>query len=122
MNFTTLIPNIFYADAKEGLRLFADCMGFEIVYNDLAAEEHPFCILKKGLLKIHLIQSEEFALKDRPELRLETDDIEAAYEEVKASHPDLLHPNLKEIKMQPWGVREFALLDRSGVCVIIYQS
>jgi hypothetical protein len=33
------------------------------------------------------------------------------YTEVTGTHPEYLHPNLKEITRRPWGAREFALRD-----------
>ena len=30
MKFTTLVPNIFYADINVGLKLFVECLGFKI--------------------------------------------------------------------------------------------
>ncbi|HEY0273160.1 MAG TPA: hypothetical protein VGC22_08235 [Chitinophaga sp.] len=120
MRFTTLIPNIFYADIQVGLQLFVSCLGFTLVYDDLDSE-HPFCVAARDGLKVHLVQSPEFAAKDRPELRLETDDIEAAYAAVLERFPQLLHRNLSVIKKQPWGAQEFALADSSGVCIIIQQ-
>lgn len=120
MHFTKLIPNLFYADIQTGLTLFADCLGFTIGYNDLASAG-PSCIVEKDGLALFLIQSKEYADKDRPELRLQTSNIEAAYDEIKRSHPALLHPNGKSISLKPWGAKEFALLDESGVCIIIQQ-
>lgn len=120
MQLTKLIPNIFYSDMKVGLQLFVDTLGFAEAYRDDSGEQ-PFCIIKRDTLVIHLIESHEWAIKDRPEIRLETDDINAVYELVKGSHPELLHPNLPEIKLQPWGALEFALRDAEDVCVIIQQ-
>lgn len=120
MNFTKLIPNIFYSDISVGLQLFVNCLQFEIVYNDLKAED-PFCIIKKDNLVIHLLENKEFAMRDRPEIRLETDDIEAAYETIFKSYPNLLHPNLNIITSRPWKTKEFALLDESGVCVVVQE-
>ena len=121
MKFTKLIPNIFYTDISVGKKLFVDCLEFTIAFEEDAESPHPLCILKKDNLAIHLVQDKEFAEKDRPELRIETNDIETVYESVKSRFPKLLHPNLKKIKLQPWNVKEFALLDESGVCVIIQQ-
>ena len=121
MTFTKLIPNVFYTDIKVGLNLFVDCLGFENVYDTFGTNEAPFCILSKDNLTIHVHENEEYALKDRPELRMETDDINAVYASIKERHPELLHPNGKVVTLKPWNVYEFALLDASGVCVIIYQ-
>lgn len=120
MQLTKLIPNIFYSDMNAGLLLFADTLGFTVAYRDDSGEQ-PFCIIKRDNLVIHLIESHEWAIKDRPEIRLETDDIKAVHAMVKESHPEMLHPNLPEIKLQPWGALEFALRDQEDVCVIVQQ-
>ena len=120
MKFTKLTPNVFYSDIKTGLNLFLECLEFKIGYDDLGSE-NPSCVIEKDGLGIFLIQSKEFAEKDRPELRLETTNIEEVYNKVKTSFPGLLHPNAKEISLKPWGAKEFALNDESGVCVIIQQ-
>lgn len=120
MHFTKLCPNVFYTDIKVGLKLFVDCLEFKIVYNDLDSA-HPFCAIEKDNLAVHLIQDKEFAEKDRPEIRLVTTDIEEAYQQIKNKFPELLHPNLKEVTLRPWGAKEFALKDESNVCIIIQQ-
>ncbi|MBS1773142.1 MAG: hypothetical protein JST82_09780 [Bacteroidetes bacterium] len=120
MKFKTLTPNIFYADIQDGLKLFVQCLGFEVVYDDLASS-NPFCVIEKDGLKACLIQDAEFAAKDRPELRLETDNIEEVYTKVNATYPELLHPNSNKVSLKPWQALEFALLDASGVCIIVQQ-
>ncbi|HEY9257150.1 hypothetical protein [Chitinophaga sp.] len=120
MQFTKLIPNIFYSDINVGLQLFVDTLGFAVAYRDDNAEQ-PFIIIKRDTLVIHLVESHEWAIKDRPQIRLETDDIETAYAQAKAAHPELLHPNLPDVRLQPWGAMEFALRDSEEVCVIVQQ-
>jgi hypothetical protein len=120
MKFTKLVPNIFYSDIKVGLKLFIECLEFTIGYDDLNSD-NPFCVAEKDGLRIHLIQSKEFAEKDRPEIRLETNNIEEVYSKVKSAFPNLLHPNSKEITLKPWQAKEFAIKDESDVCIIIQQ-
>ncbi len=120
MRFTKLVPNIFYEDIKVGLKLFVECLGFRIGYDDLSSTD-PFCVVEKDGLAAHLVQSKEFAIKDRPELRLETDDIEAVFNKVKNSNPELLHPNSNVVSLKPWNAKEFAVRDESGVCIILQQ-
>ncbi|TZF81355.1 hypothetical protein FW774_18960 [Pedobacter sp. BS3] len=115
-----LIPNVFYTDIHTGLNLFVDCLGFTVVYSE-PENQCPFYIVKRDDLQVHLIEDEEFALKDRPEMRIATDDIEGLYQEISAKQAQLLHPNLLKIKQQPWGLKEFALLDKEGTCIIIQQ-
>ena len=120
MTFTKLVPNIFYEDIKVGLDLFVNCLGFTIGYDDLNGRQ-PCCVVDKGPLSVFLFQNKEYADKDRPEIRLHTNDIEEVYAKVAATHPALLHPNLNKVTRRPWGAKEFALADPSHVCVIIQQ-
>jgi hypothetical protein len=120
MKFTKLVPNVFYTDINVGLRLFVECLEFRIGYDELHSD-HPFCAIEKDGLGMLLFQNQEYAEKDRPELRLVTNDIEAVYRKVASTHPELLHPNLNRITLRPWGAKEFALRDDSNVCVIIQQ-
>ena len=97
MKFTTLIPNVFYADINVGLRVFVECLRFQIMYDDRGTDKR-LCILSKDLLRIHLIQDREYAKKDRPEIRLKTADITEAFTEINQRFPKLFHPNLNTIK------------------------
>lgn len=120
MKFTKLVPNIFFEDIKDGLTLFVDCLEFDIGYNDLQSES-PCCVVQKDALSVFLFQNKEYADKDRPEIRLHTDNINEVYEKVHRTHPQFLHPNLNKITLRPWGAREFALKDSTNICVIIQQ-
>lgn len=120
MRYTALISKIFYEDINTGIHLFVDGLGFNIIYRHETGGEN-FYVLEKDGLKVQLVQNAEWAAKDRPELRLETDNINAVYEQVASRHPELLHPNLSKITLRPWGSLEFALLDESTVCVVVTQ-
>ena len=120
MRFTKLVPNIFYVDIKEGLNLFVDCLEFSIGYNDFNSV-NPCCIVEKDALTVFLFQNKEIADRDRPEIRLHTDNIEDAFAKILRTHPQFLHPNLNKVTLRPWGAKEFALKDNTGVCVIVQQ-
>lgn len=120
MNFSKLVPNIFYTDINVGLKLFINCLEFRIGHNELNTA-HPFCVIEKDGLRINLFQNREYAEKDRPEFRLVTDNIDEVYQTVASAHPELLHPNLKVVTLRPWGAKEFAMKDESNVCIIIQQ-
>jgi hypothetical protein len=111
MNFEKLVPNIFYADIAEGLKLFVDCLDFSIGHNEIKSKQ-PFCVLEKDGLRINLFQNAELAKEHYPEFRLVTKNIEEVYKKVSKSHPEFLHPNLKEITLRLWDAREFALRDK----------
>jgi len=117
MNFEKLVPNIFYTDIREGLKLFVDCLGFAIGHNELKSNQ-PFCVLEKNGLRINLFENAALAKEHSPEFRLVTKNIEEVYQKVAESHPEFLHPNLKEITLRPWGAKEFALTDNQLGIVI----
>ena len=111
-----LIPKIFYARIEDALDLFVDGLGFAVLHRD-----ESLVVVGRDGAKAYLVEDAEFAAKDRPELAIETDTIDALYAELSARRPDLLHPNLRTIQSRPWGAREFAMRDRTDVCVVFRQ-
>jgi hypothetical protein len=108
---------VFYADIKEALKLFVDCLEFKIEHNELKSG-NPFCVVGRDGLKINLFENKELAAEHNPEFRMETKNIEEVYDKVKLSHPGFLHPNLNKITLRPWGAKEFALMDKQLGIVI----
>ena len=119
MNFTKLIPNIFYIDINDGLKLFVNCLEITIGHEELNSA-HPFCVLEKVGLRINLFQNEQLAKEHYPEFRLVTNNIEEVYAQISSSHPHLLHPNLDKVTLRPWGAKEFAIKDKQ--VGIIFQQ
>lgn len=117
MNFTKLVPNIFYHDISEALKLFVDCLEFQIEYDDISSG-NPFCVISKNDLCINLFQNAELASEHHPEFRLVTEDIQSVYRKISTSHPGFLHPNLSQITLRPGGAKEFAIMDKQLGIVI----
>jgi len=117
MNFTQLVPNVFYIDIKEALKLFIDCLEFSIEHDELKSH-HPFCVVERDGLRLNLFENSELAKEHNPEFRLVTNNIEEVYEKISKSHPEFLHPNLNKITLRPWGAKEFALTDKQLGIVI----
>ena len=109
--FTALIPTIFYADVRVGLDLFVAGAGLTVLHRDPV-------VLGRDHAKLYLVEDAEHAALYRPEVAIETDDIDAVHAEISARRPDLLHPNLPQVRRREWGAREFALLDATTVCVV----
>lgn len=110
MNFTGLVPSVFYKNLNDGIQLFADCLEFTIVHKDLHTSQ-PYAVMKKGNLGIMIFEDEQLAAEHYPELRLVTDNIDEVYAKVSSSHPQWLHPNLNVVTKRSWGAREFAVAD-----------
>ena len=113
---TKLIPKIFYARMEDGLELFARGLGFKILHQD-----ESLAVVERDGAKAYLVESAEYAEKDRPEIAIETDTIEDLYAEILARIPQILHPNARAVVRKPWGAREFAVLDQTGVSAIFHQ-
>jgi hypothetical protein len=114
--FKNLIPRIFYDRIEQGLGLFVDGLGFKVMYRDT-----ELAVVERDGAKAYLVQNPECAAKDRPELSIDTDDIDAIHREISTRAPHLLHPNGRIVTLKPWGAREFAVLDSTTVCVIFRE-
>jgi hypothetical protein len=119
MNFIKLVPNVYYLDIKDALKLFVDCLEFSIGHEELKST-NPFCVIEKDGLQMLLFENKELAKEHNPEFRLVTNNIDEVFEKISSSHPEFLHPNLSKITLRPWGAKEFALRDNQ-VCIIIQQ-
>jgi hypothetical protein len=111
-----LIPKIFFDRMDDGLDLFVGCLGFTVHHRDAT-----LAVVGRDGAKAYVVESPEYAAKDRPEIAIETDDIEQIFKEVSAKRPEVLHPNLPRVTRRPWGALEFSLLDKTGVCVVFRQ-
>lgn len=114
--FKNLIPKIFYDRLQDGLVFFVDGLGFEILYRDAG-----MAVIARGGAKAYIVQSPEYAALDRPELAVETDSIDLIFKEMSTRAAHLLHPNSKTVSLKPWGAREFAMLDKTTVCVVFRE-
>tara|TARA_Y100001949_G_C15876476_1_gene281835 strand:- start:376 stop:738 length:363 start_codon:yes stop_codon:yes gene_type:complete len=119
MEFTRLVPNVYYQNINDGLKLFIDCLEFRMGHEELKSK-NPFCVIESDEFHLMLFEHAELAKEHQPEFRLVTNDIEKVYQKVRVSHPEYLHPNLSKITLRPWGAGEFALRDHQ-VCLIIQQ-
>ena len=111
-----MVPNIFYSSLSDGLDLFVTCLGFKVLHQDAT-----LAVIQRDGAKAHIVESAEYAAKDRPEIRIETDTIDELYREISSKTPEMLHPNSKTVEKKPWGAREFGVLDKTGVCVVFQQ-
>lgn len=111
-----LIPKVFYDHLDDGLAFFVDVLGFTLMHRD-----GTLAVVARDGAKAYLVESPEYAARDRPELSIDTDDIDAIWAELSQRAPERLHPNLAHITLRPWGAREFAMLDPTTVCVVFRQ-
>jgi hypothetical protein len=113
---TRLIPKVFFNQMCEGLDLFVEGLGFKVVHQDA-----KLAVVERDSASAYVVENPEYAAKDRPEIAIETDTIHDLHREISARRPDMLHPNSREVTKKPWGSLEFALLDKTGVCIVFRQ-
>lgn len=111
-----LIPKVFFDRMTDGLDLFVGCLGFTVLHR-----EGSLAVVGRDGAKAYIVESAEYAAKDRPEIAIETDNIDAIYQEILGRRPEMLHPNLPRITKRPWGALEFAVLDKTTVCIVFRQ-
>jgi hypothetical protein len=114
--FKNLVPKIFYGQLRDGLEFFVDGLGFSVLYQDPG-----MAVVARDNAKAILVENAACAALDRPELGIDTDDIDAVFAELSVRAPQWLHPNSRTVTPKPWGSREFAMLDRTTVCVIFRE-
>ena len=102
-----LIPKVFFDHMSEGLDLFVGCLGFNVLHQD-----ESLAVVARDEAKAYIVESPEFAAKDRPEIAIETDSIEALYAEIVARRPESLHPNSKVVAKKPWGAKSLQFSTR----------
>ena len=124
MNFEQLVPNVYYTNITDGLKMFADCLEFTIGHNEIKSAQ-PFCVLNKDRLSIYLFEHANLAKEHKPEFRFVTKNIEEVFKKISKSHPEFLHPNLKEVTLRPWalknshyGMNRFALYFNNGKVIL----
>lgn len=111
-----LIPKVFFNEMSEGLDLFVNCLGFKVLHQD-----EDLAVVARDGAKAYIVADREYAAKDRPEIAIETDTIEELHREISEKRPEMLHPNVPRITRRPGGALEFAVLDKTSVCIVFRQ-
>ena len=114
--FLRLIPKIFFDRMEDGLDLFVAGLGFRVLHQD-----GGLAVVERDGAKAYVVESAEYAAKDRPEIAIETDAINDVCLDISTRRPELLHPNLPRVTLRPWGALEFSVLDKTGVWVVFRQ-
>jgi len=107
-SFRSAIPVLTVNDLPRSLALYSQ-IGFEVVHQD-----NEFAIIKRDLVELHLTLNQIPALDNLSSCRINVTNIEVLYQQCLAAN--VVHPNAP-LKEQPWSLKEFAILDASGVCI-----
>jgi len=104
--FKRSTPVLASLNEAETIAFYTEKLGFTFCINN-----NGYLIFERDGINVHL-----FACTDRETCRnmgcyIYVTDIEHLYEEYKRL--DLIHPN-GVLKMMPWGLRQFAVVDNNG--------
>ncbi|MFE0100749.1 VOC family protein [Streptomyces sp. NPDC059009] len=109
MSVRRVMPIVRSQDVGES-RAFYGRLGFEVVMDHgwittLAAPSNPMAQVS--------VMTEDKTAPVTPDLSIEVDDVDAAYETVRASGAEIVHP----LQDEEWGVRRFFVRDPDGKVV-----
>jgi len=114
--FGPVTPVIPAEDVTASLAFYVEKLGFEEVFRDGAPTNYAG--IRCGLATIHLFTCTEPNIAEWTALRIGAGDIDALYTRCEAAA--IVHPNGK-LSLQPWGSRDFTVLDPSGVGITFFE-
>lgn len=113
---TSISPMIPADGVEDAIAFYCDKLGFALAYRD--AQPASFANITRDGIQIHLFKSDNRELAEWTSLRIQVERIDQLYGEC-VEH-GIVHPNGK-LDTKPWGSREFAIIDPSGVCITFNQ-
>lgn len=100
------IPVLASLDIEATQHFYADKLGFTAV-----ARYPDYGIVERNNVQIHFWLTDDADIPKATSCRVDVDGVDQLYEEMNAS--GVVHPN-GPLTDQPWGLREFAVLDGDG--------
>lgn len=115
------IPVLPAADAAASLKWWTDICGFTETFRDNTPPNYAGINRGQAYLHISGMQDKELARQvgDQTMVRIAVKGIEDLYVEYQ-KRGGLVHPN-GSLQTKPWGTKEFAAIDPSGVCVTFQE-
>jgi uncharacterized glyoxalase superfamily protein PhnB len=115
-NISPLIPA--GDDVQKAIDFYEQQLGFSVIHQE--GDPVRMAIVKRDRAEIFLVKNDYKKLAEEIALRIQVDNIDRLYREFQAKGENIIHPNDK-LQTQPWGTREFVVLDPSGVCITFYE-
>ncbi|MET0902205.1 MAG: glyoxalase superfamily protein [Acidimicrobiales bacterium] len=100
------VPVLASLDIEATQRFYAEKLGFTAV-----ARYPDYGIVERDTVQIHFWLTDDADIPKATGCRVDVDGVDQLYEEMQAS--GVVHPN-GPLTDQPWGLREFAVLDGDG--------
>jgi catechol 2,3-dioxygenase-like lactoylglutathione lyase family enzyme len=121
ISFVAAIPALAVSDVPRAVAFFADVLGFDAIH-----VQGDYGIARRDAVEVHFWAATgpegsgaEPRLAGTTSCRVRVDGITALYEQCQAQQ--VVHPN-GELHEQPWGTREFTILDPDRNAVTFFQA
>lgn len=121
MAYASALPVLPSMNIKESCDFYVDKLGFELnfIWQEDEATPPPYGGVRKGNIHIHFITVDDKKVCEWTVCRIYVDNIERHYK--LAQDANIVHPN-GPLREQPWGDKEFSVLDPFGVCLHIAEE
>lgn len=116
------IPVLPVGDFGAALSFYKDKLGFDETFRD-NSDAPGYVGLKRDDVEVHLARVDGGLARtvgEQTMARFLVKDVDGLFSEY-SRHGGVIHPNGK-IADKPWGTREFAVLDPTGVCITFYRD
>lgn len=100
-------------DLEQTVVFYEKQLGFERIHQE--GDPIYMAIVKRDSVQIFLVQNEHMNL-GQGTMRINVNQIEKLYAEFQAKGEKIIHPNGK-LETKPWGMKEFIVVDPTGVCL-----
>lgn len=109
---TPILPSM---DIEKTVAFYCSRLGFTSVFVDPGS----YGIVARGAVRLHFWPCKDRAIAEASGCRIQVTGIDALYEACQTQK--IVHPN-GLLKAQPWGTREFSVLDEDGNCIAFYEN
>lgn len=110
-------------DMKAALAFYEQKLGFRAIYQ---ADDLSMAILQRDAVEIMLLASDDPHTASQTSLRIQLSGVAALYAEYQAHtiapFEQVDGAGMTTLKSMPWGTREFAVRDLTGVCITFYEN
>lgn len=123
MTYSSAVPVLPSLDIQKSCDFFVENLGFDphfVWTEDLKeGEAPPYGGVQKGDVHIHFITVQDKMVCEWTVCRVYVTNIEEHYK--RAQEKGIVHPN-GPLKEQPWGERDFGVLDAHGVLIYLAEE
>lgn len=110
-SFGGIIPLVPAINMDEAIQFYIQELGFSKSF-----QKGDHTGLKRDEVELHLYQTNDKHLADWSVIRLQTNNIENLYEQLKDKHPNA------KLQLMPYGLKEVSVVDPSGVLVRFFEK